>query len=924
MRGSLRVCILMGAMMAFAACSPGLFEPVVFVEDPQDVAATDTEWGRWTGFDVAEAIAVTAPKRIRREAEQESVLARRPAQVRRIEQRRDEMQVHYLLRDEDFLGPAENARFERRRVEVAEVSESRAPQRQADQERGHLLVIGIARLEAAKLPAIKTIDEVAQRGLQRAIVGLVINGRDFGESIVVIDGKDIIVPLEVLRRGGIIAQVPVERDVDGTERVSLSRLGETVRFHIDDETVKLIIDARAELFDASYISLAPRRPIGIIYTDDTSAFLNYGVRGNSDGAVGLATELGVHIGEALMLVTADLNDAHGLVRGLSQVVVDDVDALHRWTVGDTFATNGALGGSTFLAGIALEKTFALDPYQALTPSLSFDGAVTTPSSLEVWVDGVFVKRVDLEPGTFRVADLPAPTMSGNATYIVRDAMGRTQSFNQPYNMSAGLLAPGVHEYAFSAGFERRGMGLQSFDYRTPVVLARHRFGVAHDITVGWTAESAPLDGLVGASAKATFASPIGRFEVGAAASHKDGLSGAALTGSWDFATRGFGIATYAVARTRDFAVIGGEEGFHPPTLELGGRVTVSDRLWRFGVDGRYQHTVDGLVVTRASASLAVMPVSGLNFGVRGGVEHGREPGLDWQMLATVSVSPGAFTATASQRVESDSAETALNVSVPIRDEYGFGTQASASFGETARVRATQEARTAYGRMRGDLSYDATGFSYGGEFAGGLAFVEGAGLHATRPINGGFAIVELPTGVDAIVMRENRVVGSTSSGYLVVPDLLAYYGNRLSMVLGDLPMDFEVGETERIVAPPYRGGARVAFSLTRTSYVRGFVRRVEGTLAYGTLIMKLGDETRRSPLGATGEFELQGARPGKWVGVVEHRDGRCEVEIEIPDTSDPVLQLGVFMCRVFMPAPDEAPAGSLPLAQGGAGAVGGLR
>jgi outer membrane usher protein len=907
-------------MVALAGCSPELFEPVFFVEDPQDIAATDVASRRLAELDVAEAVMAVAPRPARRAREEESVLARRPAQVRRIEQRQDQLQVHYLVRDEDFLGPAENARFERRKVEDAHVP---GPQRHADRERGHLLVIETGPLNAAKLPPIKGIEEVAKRGLQRAIVGLVINGREVGDSIVFIDGKDIIVPLELLRRGGIVAQVPVERDVDGTERVSLSRLGGAVRFHIDDETVKLIIDAGAELFDASYISLAPRRPIGIIYTDDTSAFLNYGVRGNSEGAVGLATELGVHIGEALLLVTADLNDARGLVRGLSQIVVDDVDNLHRWTAGDAFASNGALGGSTFLAGLTLEKTFALDPYQALTPSLSFDGAVTTPSSLEVWVDGVFVKRVDLEPGTFRVADLPAPTMSGNATYIVRDAMGRTQTFNQPYNMSAGLLAPGVHEYAFSAGFERKGVGYESFDYRTPVALARHRVGVGRNVTVGWSAETAPLEGLVGASARATFASPIGRFEVGAAASHNGGQSGAALTGSWDYASRGFGISTFAVARTRDFAVVGGEAGHGAPTLELGGRVTVSDRSWRFGLDGRYQHTADGLDITRGSASFAVQPMSGFTIGVRGGVEHGREPGLDWQMLATVSVSPGAFTATASQRVDQDAAETALNVSVPIRDEYGLGTQASASFGETVRLRATQEARTAYGRLRGDLSYDAAGFSCGGEFAGGLVFVEGAGLHATRPINGGFAIVELPTEVDAVVMRENRKVGSTSSGYLVVPDLLSYYGNRLSMVLGDVPMDFEVGETERVVAPPYRGGARVAFSLIRTSYVRGFVQRVEGTLGYGTLIMRLGDETRRSPLGANGEFELQGARPGKWEGVVEHRDGQCEVEIEIPDTKDPVLQLGVFMCRLFMPAPDGQPRKPLPLAKG-RGDAGGAR
>ena len=177
------------------------------------------------------------------------------------------------------------------------------------------------------------------------------------------------------------------------------------------------------------------------------------------------------------------------------------------------------------------------------------------------------------------------------------------------------------------------------------------------------------------------------------------------------------------------------------------------------------------------------------------------------------------------------------------------------------------------------------------------------------MRGSFALVDLPDGVAARVFREHREIGRSDDGAIVLNDLLPYYANRIGIAVDDLPLDREVGVTEKLIAPPYRGGARVTFDVRVTRYVRGrlVVRVVTDQVipAFGRLVVQTPTGMVDSPLGRKAEFELATVAPGRYPATVEHTAGRCDFTLEVPtpDAANTTVQdLGRVVCVQAPPAP----------------------
>ena len=85
---------------------------------------------------------------------------------------------------------------------------------------------------------------------------------------------------------------------------------------------------------------------------------------------------------------------------------------------------------------------------------------------------------------------------------------------------------------------------------------------------------------------------------------------------------------------------------------------------------------------------------------------------------------------------------------------------------------------------------------------------------SRRINDSFALVSTGApGVD--VLHENRKLGKTdSSGHLLVPDLIPYQANRVSIDVENLPVDTRLESTKAVVVPQSRSGVVANFQLER--------------------------------------------------------------------------------------------------------------
>jgi outer membrane usher protein len=203
----------------------------------------------------------------------------------------------------------------------------------------------------------------------------------------------------------------------------------------------------------------------------------------------------------------------------------------------------------------------------------------------------------------------------------------------------------------------------------------------------------------------------------------------------------------------------------------------------------------------------------------------------------------------------------------------------------------------------EASYDRAGGQNATQLSasGGLVAIGGS-LYATRAVQQSFALIRVP-GVGGVRgFSSNQEVGRTSeSGDLLVPDLLSYYGNRLSISDQDVPLDHSIDATEKVVAPPHRGGALVSFPVRRVQSATGSLTVLRGKSivvpASGELTVQVGENESASPLGNGGEFYLENVPSGRHPAKVEYGGGTCRFVLEIPPSSESFVNVGPIVCEV---------------------------
>src|SRR5579883_3206354 len=394
-----------------------------------------------------------------------------------------------------------------------------------------------------------------------AFLTLSINTVDRGEVMVMLREDDVLVPRAALEEGGVRSGAGETVRVGDKPFVSLASLAPDVKYQVDDRALTLRITAKPQLLDRSVFDLRQHAPPDLVYRRDTSGFLNYSLRlGDLHWLDGFA-EAALSVRGALLYSSVSLSSSRTWVpvRGQTNLTIDERGALRRWIVGDTFASTGALGGGTFLGGLTVARSFDIDPYYVQQPMLGYAGAALTPSTLEVYVNDVLVKRESLAPGPFQVQNVPVTVGSGTTRYVLRDALGHETDVNGRYYLPANLLAKGVDDYSYSLGFRRDRVATDSFGYGAFAALARHRRGLTDWLTVGLRLECA-ID-LLSGGADLVFRTPAGPIELAAAGSvesgSQQGTGGYGASGmlSYAFLSRVFSASVRATAATARYATL---------------------------------------------------------------------------------------------------------------------------------------------------------------------------------------------------------------------------------------------------------------------------------------------------------------------------------------------------------------------------------
>jgi outer membrane usher protein len=283
-------------------------------------------------------------------------------------------------------------------------------------------------------------------------------------------------------------------------------------------------------------------------------------------------------------------------------------------------------------------------------------------------------------------------------------------------------------------------------------------------------------------------------------------------------------------------------------------------------------------------------------------ERGTPPA--WEGFAGITYLFGERT-TASvgyQRRADDGVTTVeLQRSLPVGTGVGYRLQAQS--GDDAQSRtgaALLQAQGPFGRYEAGYNHSADTGVITTRITGGLVGIGGA-VYPTRAVEGSFGLIKVPDVEGVRGYLNGHEVGTTDRrGNLAVPSLLPYYGNRVAIADEDVPLEYRIEARERLIAPPFRGGAVIRFPVERVQAITGRVLLdVEGATVvprYGEMRLVVAGRELESPIGNDGEFYFEDVGPGRHTATVIHEDLRCTLVLDVSPAKAPVVDLETVRCR----------------------------
>ena len=760
--------------------------------------------------------------------------------------------------------------------------------------------------------ACAALGEAAQPAAEEAILSVQVNLEAKGEHLVLLaqDG-DILVREQDFAALGLEALPRDPRPVAGVPHVSLRALP-GLAYTLDME--RLVLAVRVEpraLGRHQVLDLAPQRSSQVLRPAPAGAFLNYNLTHTREGplrrALDGAGEAGMRFGEYLLASDGysredPLTGERHNTRLSTSLVRDRRETLERLAIGDFLTVQpGPLGSSLRLGGVSLSRRFSIDPYYVRFPGQVVAGTAALPSEVFVYSNGVLVRRERIAPGGFELQNLVNLPGLQTTEVVVRDVLGNEQRIVDPYYYSESLLRPGLDEYSFDAGFERRNFGLRSNDYGDPGFAAFYRRGLTPGLTLGGHAES--LGGRTNLGPTATWGMGLaGVSTVGLAFGHGEQGDGAAFSAAHSYHSPRWSGNLALRMEERDFARAAPEplanrryDFAAALSYALGAGSSMS-----LGVASSAQW--DG--PANRSAALGYRVRAGRDVYLSATARHVSGDQRLNELLFTLSWhfdAAGERHLASLQAQRTDDARGALVQLAggnPETEGLVYRVSAEAQRNEASDSRRVLNPALQWNARRAVLRAESFRDSAAQDeivqlgVQGGLAAV-GGHWALTRPVTDSFAIVKVGELAGVRVYANNQPIGTTdASGTVFVPRLASYFENPVAIEDRDLPVNYLVPQARFVVSPGLRSGMLLDFDARAVTAVAGRLVFRDVALKDAQGSVTVGGEQREVLTARDGSFYVEQVPPGVYQGEA----GGCRFTLRVPKSDDVVTELGEVTCE----------------------------
>lgn len=597
-------------------------------------------------------------------------------------------------------------------------------------------------------------------------------------------------------------------------------------------------------------------------------------------------------------------------RGNVRAIKDVPDRMVRYAMGDLSYPVSGLQAFAPMAGVSIARNFSLQPYTITEPTGQTSFILTSPSRVDVYVNGIMMRSLQLDAGPYDLSDFPVTNGANDVKLIITDGAGRVEEKDFSLLSDASLLKKGLHEYAYNVGvLSYVKAGKIHYETKKPAFSGFHRYGISDVLTGGFSLQG-DAD-VQQAGLHLVRMQDWGVVSADVAVSHVD--DGGAVDAAFQV-----GYAYHDVPSNRhvtmvvdyrgdDFGALGLGHGVNPLSWGVGGRYSqpfIYNSILQ--VNGRYRVAQnewgnDWAYGAGVSKSFFRNISTYLSF------EHRRNMGAG--VLFGISWSPSFSGHRVSAQVDSlnDSRDVRWDWSRDNQWHVGAGvnqtdgTDRGEGYVQYRGNRGVIGARHDVVRhvvpLRGDLAWNEKEIQQRTRLNAGVAvaFVNDS-VALSQPITDGFVMVRRHKNLQGHEIGINPRRESEGHRYAewyvdamgpaVIANATPYMYRRFQVDVRDVPADYDLDKDLYVAKPAYKTGVLVTVGSAANVHVDGYLRmpdkevvRLQAGMIYGKHMPDF--EPVEFFTNNEGRFRVGQLMPGRYE-IVMHDEGVGRGYFTVPD------------------------------------------
>lgn len=677
-------------------------------------------------------------------------------------------------------------------------------------------------------------------------------------------------------------------------------------YQLDRARLTLMLTAPAAAFDASAYSLASERALPP-NAAQPGAYLNYNFAGTyaQDGSKtygGLLEAVLFNRWGSLVSGSVVRGDGHANsgTRTDTYWRRDSPESMRSLIIGDTVASDGGWSRPVRYGGVRYGRDFSLSPGYISYPLPAISGSAALPSTVDLLVNNRQQSSTSVQPGPFGLTNVPVVSGAGEINLVVRDLRGIETVISQSYYTSPRLLTAGQSDFSMEAGALRRNYGGASNDYDAGFAAGTYRYGSSPALTAGGRLELQGARQAGGVDATGL----LGTFAVmrGAAAwsrsSANDGTLGSSgahwLAGIERSTPRGGGSVQWE-RFAAGFVQFGAtaKESRPRERLQASAGMAFGSGM-SAGISYIRQTTWAGDNFTLGAVNFGAALPGSAYLSVFASKQLNADKGWSAGMNLTVPLQQHTLLAS-SNRDTTGKLVNALEASSATPSGPGWSWRARASDLESQRLHAGATLNTNYGQFTAEANAgkDANAVRLGAD--GSVGWLEGLAFATRRIDQGAFAVVRVGDLEGVPVSRSGQVIATTNrKGLALVPGLLPYQTNILTIDPDQLPFDINIGGVRKTVVPYARSGVTLDFPVHRSRNVLAILKQPDGSWVPPGARVTVSPGNQEFVVAKRGEVYLMELQESNRIEV-RWKDGGCSLPLPLDPGKDNEAQVAPLTC-----------------------------